>query len=519
MTSWMFWLGAGAAPFILFLIGVGLKFFLHEPVHTQWMDNQSLEDPEYFLDWLVARNKNSRPDALKFGVLDLSEDISQSIRDEIERNDRYKFLATMLDMNKKEFENWQAKMRGELATGRGSMLEKLKKLRSLSIRGPRVLALDPLIDLGINNDLGPSNEFGNFPDEFSTWWSNHRDVVAPSIPAMSTNFFKEFNPEVTTEVEFQALLKSEEIEGYFVIPEHVGGNILELQFISRNAQPNELVAALINWYRSVTTGALQKRRLLTSGVSQETLGFGMTRTTITTEKLLPDQVFKSERNYSIYFRFWLIYAMVILYGLGMQGLSLSIVEEKSSKLIDQLMSNLKPSELLDGKVWGHCCVYLTLLGIWIGLFFLFLKVPWSQDLGRFADMYEFFFRPSVVFHFLLFCMLLFGFYGYALTAILSSYDDVKNTRRTMGLIIVFLVFPFALPAIFVPITSPELVLNGISMFPLCSPYLMVARSTVALPDWPMYIAIVAMMVFSIGVIRQLSITPFAVGISGDKNRI
>ena len=129
----------------------------------------------------------------------------------------------------------------------------------------------------------------------------------------------------------------------------------------------------------------------------------------------------------------------------MQGLSLSIVEEKSNKLIDQLMSNLQSSELLDGKVWGQSCVYLASLGIWIGLFFVFLNVPWSQNLGAFADIYEFFFRPSVVFHFLLFSLLLYVFYGYAFTAILSSYDNVKNTRRTMGLFIVFWYFLLLFP--------------------------------------------------------------------------
>ena len=519
LTSWVFWLSAGAAPFILFLLAVGLKFFLHEPVHTQWTDNHSVDNPEYYLDWLVTLNKGSQPVVLTYGVLDLSNEMSQDIRDEIDRNDRYEFLSAVLDMNAHEFETWQEKMQGELVAERDSFLEKIEKLRSLSNREPGLLTIEPLLGLGAHKNLGLSEEVGNFPDEFSAWWSIQHDVVAPSIPAMSTNFFNETNVGATTEAEFQMLLESEEIEGYFVIPENVQSGMTELKFISRNTQLNELVTALVNWYRSVTTSALQKSRFLTSGVSPDELVSGMTRTTITTEQLSSDQITKSERDYSPFFRFGLIYAMVILYSIGMQGLSLSIVEEKSSNLIDQLMSNLHSSELLDGKVWGQSCVYLASLGIWIGLFFVFLNVPWSQNLGAFADIYEFFFRPSVVFHFLLFSLLLYVFYGYAFTAILSSYDNVKNTRRTMGLFIVFLVFPFAVPAIFIPFSWSDLILNGVSLIPFCTPYLMVARSTATLPDWPMYIAIIAVMVFSVGVVRLLSITPFTVGISGDGKRI
>ena len=519
MTSWVFWLSAGIAPFLLFLFGVGFKLFLHEPVHTQWIDNQSVDSPEYVLDWIVSRNKNSHPNTLTYGVLDLSESLGQDIRNEIERNNRYEFLSALLDMNDEEFESWLAVMQDELAKDNESFLNKLKKLRSWSISEPTILALESLVTVGTNDSLGLSEELRDFPTDFSTWWSIQHDAISPSIPAMSANFFEETDAEVSTETEFEVLLKSKVIDGYFVIPENVLNGVSELKFISRNAQPNELIAALVHWYRSVTTDVLQKSRFLTAGGSPEQLVLGMTPTIITTEELLTDQTAKSEREYSTHFRFWLIYMMVILYSIGLQGLTLSMVEEKSTKLIDKLMSNLTPSELLDGKVWGHSCVYLATLGIWIGLFFLFLKVPWSHNLGGFADMYEFFFRPRVVFHFLLFSMLLYVFYGYAFTAILSSYDNVKNSRRTMGLILVFLVFPFAIPAMFVPITSPELILNGISLIPLCTPYLMVVRSTVALPDWPMYIAIIAVMVFSIGVVRLLSITPFTLGISGDGQRV
>lgn len=519
MTSWVFWLSAGFAPFLLFLVGVGIKFLLDEPDHTQWLDDKEVNSPDFFIDWLVTHNKGKHGDVLTYGVLDLSDSVSRDVRKEIDGNDRYEFVTTVLDLQADEYERMQANIRDEIESDRGSFLERLDQLRRLSLSEPRELTLAPLLDVGSNIDPNQFDALTNCADEFSDWWSHHRDVVASVVPTISTNFFSEIRGEETTEAELQELLKSKQIAGYFVIPENVSDAVTELVFVSRSDRLKTPVLTLVNWYRSIVTNALRKNRSLAAGVAPNWLGYGMTRTTISTEKLATDRATPSKRDYPNYFLWVLIYVMVVLYSIGMQSLSLSVVEEKSSKLMDQLMSNLNPSELLDAKVWGNSLVHLTMLGIWIVLFALFLEIPWSQNLGSFDEMFQFFFQPSVLVHFLLFNLLLYGFYGYALTAISSSYDHVKNARRTMGFFIIFLVFPFAFSAISVQFTSSELILNGLSLIPPCIPYIMVARSTTTLPDWPMYLAIFAVMIFSIGVVRLLSITPFAVGIGGEGKRL
>ena len=519
MTSWVFWLGAGAAPFMLFLFGVGVKFVLHEPVHEQWLDDLEVNSPDFYLDWLVSRHNGSLPKVLSYGVLDRSDSISRDVRYEIDRNDRYEFLTTLLDMNSDDFQEWQEQITDESMSETALFLEKLEHLRTLSINEPRELTLEPFLGRGLSNSPNQILEARAFAQEFSAWWSLHHDVVPSVIPAISTNFFQETNAEAISESELQALLKSKEIEGYFVFPQSINGEITEFAFVSRNDQPPAQVLAMVNWYRSVTTNVLRKHKSLTAGVAPDRLGLDIARTTIATEELTANTATKSQRSYPKYFLWALIYMMVLLYSIGMQSLTLSVVEEKSSKLIDQLMSNLQPSELLDAKVWGNSFVYMTMLGIWIGLFALFIAVPWSKNLGSFEDMFQFFFRPNLIVHFLLFSLLMYGFYGYALTAISTAYDSVKNARKVMGFFVIFLVLPFAFSAISVQFTSSELILNGISLIPPCIPYLMVARSTTTLPDWPMYLAIVAVMLFSIFVVRLLSITPFAVGISGEGKRL
>ena len=518
LTSWGFWLGVGVAPFLLFLIGVGVKYVLHEPVHEQWLKDKQVNSPDFFLDWLESRY-NGSPKVLTYGVLDLSDTISSEIRNEIERIDRFEFLTTVLDMNSADFQAWRVKFTDESKFETAGFLEKLENFRTSSISVPRELSLEPLLDRGSNKIPSQFNQSSDFARDFSAWWSRHRDVVADVAPAISTNFFQESDADVRLEAELQALLESDEIVGYFVIPKIVSGETTELIYVSQNDRPHARVLAMVNWYRSVATNVLRKQQSLISGVTPDKLGLSIAHTKIRSEELSATKSTKSQRNYPNYFLWALIYMMVLLYSYGMQSLSLTVIEEKSSMLIDQLMSNLHPSELLDGKVWGNSFIYMTMLGVWIGFFALFSEIPWSQNLGGFEDMFQFFFRPILVVHFLLFSLLLYVFYGYALTAISTAYDSVKNARRVIGFFIIFLVFPFAFSAVSVQFTSSELVLNGISLIPPCIPYIMVARSTTTLPDWPMYLAIVAVMLFSIFVVRLLSITPFSVGVSGESKRI
>ena len=56
--------------------------------------------------------------------------------------------------------------------------------------------------------------------------------------------------------------------------------------------------------------------------------------------------------------------------------------------------------------------------------------------------------------------------------------------------------------------------NVVSFFPPSTPFVMVARSA-SLPDWPLYIGIVGVMLVSIFVARAIAIRTFALGIVGE----
>jgi len=64
-----------------------------------------------------------------------------------------------------------------------------------------------------------------------------------------------------------------------------------------------------------------------------------------------------------YFIWFLLYLAILLYGVQVLG---AVVEEKSTRIVEVLVSSLKPFQLLAGKVAGVGAVGLLQLGIWLG---------------------------------------------------------------------------------------------------------------------------------------------------------
>jgi ABC-2 type transport system permease protein len=77
----------------------------------------------------------------------------------------------------------------------------------------------------------------------------------------------------------------------------------------------------------------------------------------------------------------LLYIAIILYGTQVMG---SVIEEKTSRVVEVLVSSLKPFHLLAGKVVGVGAVGLLQLGIWLGFGKVMLdrRVELAQLMGQ-----------------------------------------------------------------------------------------------------------------------------------------
>jgi ABC-2 type transport system permease protein len=179
-----------------------------------------------------------------------------------------------------------------------------------------------------------------------------------------------------------------------------------------------------------------------------------------------------------YVLFFLLYMVIVLYG---QQVMNSVIEEKSSRAVEVVISTVKPFELMMGKLFGVGLVGLTQLAIWLGSIAA-LTAPAVLSSLAFVpeDAGIPSLEPSLAVHFLI-CFVL-GYFLYAsfYAAIGSAFNNVQEAQQLASVAVIFLIAPLVL---FVPvINDPGATWAAVaSMVPLFTPLLMMLRIAVKEP--------------------------------------
>ena len=199
----------------------------------------------------------------------------------------------------------------------------------------------------------------------------------------------------------------------------------------------------------------------------------------------------------------LVYVAVLLYGaMVMRG----VIEEKANRIVEVIVSSVRPFDLLMGKVLGIGAVGLLQLVAWGGLLLamsaaigpLVALVAGPEAVaaasqpnlpGGPAEMpfdpaaFGQVLTPGLVAAFVLFFLggyLLFASFFAAVGSMVDQESDAQSLQ-------VPILVPIIVPLLFLPyvVDQPESALSvGLSLFPLSSPVLMVVRMTVtAVPLW------------------------------------
>lgn len=179
-----------------------------------------------------------------------------------------------------------------------------------------------------------------------------------------------------------------------------------------------------------------------------------------------------------YVLFFLLYMVIVLYG---QQVMNSVIEEKSSRAVEVVISTVKPFELMMGKLFGVGLVGLTQLAIWLGSLAA-LTAPAVLSAMAFVpeEVGIPSLDPSLAFHFVV-CFVL-GYFLYAsfYAAIGSAFNNVQEAQQFASVGVVFLIAPLVL---FVPVINDPGATwaAAASMVPLFTPLLMMLRIAVKQP--------------------------------------
>jgi ABC-2 type transport system permease protein len=206
----------------------------------------------------------------------------------------------------------------------------------------------------------------------------------------------------------------------------------------------------------------------------------------------------------------ILYITLVVYGMITMR---SVLEEKTSRIVEILASSIKPTYLLTGKIVGVAGVAMTQYLIWTGT---------AAFVSAYGAAVGSAFRPGATapsFHlpaaYLVYSLLYFlvGYFLYAslyaaLGSMASSDEDLQQVQMPVTLILVACMVLF--PIIQRAPNSPLAV--ALTMIPFTSPILMVCRITVQTPPfWQIALSLAICVATTAGII-QISAKIYRVGI-------
>jgi len=193
----------------------------------------------------------------------------------------------------------------------------------------------------------------------------------------------------------------------------------------------------------------------------------------------------------------LLYMVILLYAVAVMRATL---EEKTSRVVEILISSVRPSDLMLGKILGVGSVGLTQLAVWVVFGALSLTMGLPALVAARPDMLDpesiMAALPGAGLSALFVGLFLGGYFLYsglyaAVGAMCSTEEEAQQAQFPVVMLLIVPIM-FLMPIIENP-NSPMAV--GASLVPFFSPVLMYARAaTGAVPLWQIILALVLLVV-------------------------
>ncbi|MDB5145797.1 MAG: transporter permease [Mucilaginibacter sp.] len=192
----------------------------------------------------------------------------------------------------------------------------------------------------------------------------------------------------------------------------------------------------------------------------------------------------------------LIYMSIFIYGAQvMRG----VIEEKTSRIIEVIVSSVKPFQLMAGKIIGVGLVGLTQFILWIGLSAAISYFIGINARGMSGQVYIFIHNLGANATYEISCFMFywitgFLFYSSLFAAVGSAVDSETETQQFMLPITLPLLFTYILCVSYLFTVPDSTLAFWLSIIPLTAPVAMMMRLPFNVPDWQLGISMVLMIV-------------------------
>ena len=203
----------------------------------------------------------------------------------------------------------------------------------------------------------------------------------------------------------------------------------------------------------------------------------------------------------------MLYMFIMLYG---QMVMTSIIEEKNNRVLEIVVSSVKPSALMMGKICGIGLVALTQILIWAGL--LIAASAWiipgiaagsmsadAEVAGLVAQLGNTAYVASIFAYIVAFLVGGYLFYSAIYAAIGSAVDNVQDASQLQTIAIVPIILAMVLSMSVISDPNSQMAFWA-SIIPFTSPVVMMARIPFGIPGWEIALSLVLLYASFFGMI-------------------
>jgi ABC superfamily ATP binding cassette transporter, permease protein len=316
-----------------------------------------------------------------------------------------------------------------------------------------------------------------------------------------------FSSEETEKSLIKALETTEEMNGVMIIPKkeiHELENSIEIltnKNLSNEARRN--IAGNIS--EIIKTEKINALGISTAQIEDLNKGVNLHVVNVLEKEKKQDSFLVGVKSGLSIFLMYCVFTFIMMYGIRVMR---SVLEEKNNRVVEILISSVKPFELMMGKILGVTGVALVQFGVWVVMIFASVMTLGSSNVGMVSGVAEVQMVLSalsqinyglILFVFVIYFLLGYLFYSAMYAAIGSAVDNETETQQFT----LFAILPMML-GFYGSITimnNPDGPMSfWLSMIPFTSPIAMLARIPFDVPVWELVLSIGILLVSTLGMV-------------------
>lgn len=323
-------------------------------------------------------------------------------------------------------------------------------------------------------------------------------------PKFVLNFLNNIADENALLIEQKEMINNELIDGYLYIPKDVNEKG-EIIYYSKNTGDFDLNKSIRKGVSSIAIN----NRLKNSGLDHQLINKLIENVPLKTIKITKEGS-EAESNFLTEFFSTFIFILILYMTLIMYGMVLmrSIIEEKTSRIIEVLLSATTPFQIMAGKIIGQGSVGLTQYLIWaISGTAIFMFGPGVFSIS--TDSLNF--SPEILFYFVLFYLLGYFLYASMYTGVGALTNSDQESQQMAMPITLMLVVPIMVISLLTK-DPDNSIIHILSYIPFFSPMIMFARINLSEPSLIEIWSSIGILIFTILIVTWINAKIFRIGI-------